>query len=96
MENNKPIHNQEHEKLAENSQVYFAAHGKPIKVGPIPLDFEADMNKILDALRSFMVTQDTRNVIRSHKITCYKRLLESEEVTLTEEGKRQKGIIDRL
>mgnify|MGYP006921379332 CR=1 FL=1 len=52
--------------------------------------------KLIEDLRHFCINQQAKLESLSHKVTHYKRLLESEEVTLTEEGKRQKGLIDRL
>ncbi len=52
--------------------------------------------KLIEDLRHYCVNQQVKLELLSHKVIHYKRLLESEEVTLTDEGKRQKGIIDRL
>jgi hypothetical protein len=96
MENNEPIRNPEYDKLPESANVHFLTPAEIIAIGPPPSDHDAGIDKVINNLRVFMTRQQFKNELLEHKSACYKRLLESKEVTLTEEGKRQKGIIDRL
>lgn len=52
--------------------------------------------KLIEDLRHYCVNKQAKLELLNYKITCYRRLLESEEVTMTDEGKRQKRIIDTL
>ena len=96
MENDEPVRNPEYDKLPESAEVHFLTPGEITAIGPPPVDHDAGIDRITNNLRVFMTRQQFKNELLQHKSACYKRLLESEEVTMTDEGKRQKGIIDRL
>lgn len=86
MENNEKIHNPGCEKLLLVPKINSTTPGQKLK----------SHEKLIEDLRHFCSNQQAKLELLSHKVTHYKRLLESKEVTLTEEGKRQKGLIDRL
>ena len=96
MKNDEPIRNPEYDKLPEGSKVIFMTLGEQIKVGPPPVDRDADFKKLIEDLRHYCVNKQAELELVTYKMFCYKSLLESAEVTTTEEGKRRKGLIDRL
>lgn len=94
MENNEKIHNPGCEKLLLVPKINSTTPGEMIAFDSPPAN--NSVGKIIEDLRHFCSNQQAKLELLSHKVTHYKRLLESKEVTLTEEGKRQKGLIDRL
>lgn len=94
MENNEKIHNPGCEKLLLVPKINSTTPGEMIAFDSPPAN--NSVGKFISTLRTFMTEQEFKIDLLRHKSDCYKYLLESKEVTLTEEGKQHKGLIDRL